>query len=412
MTVGHLIALDDFGGLQTLFMSFAAYSSRDGEQPITINRAKRPPLDVFSADLERSGIAPISPRSGIAARFAKVAGKAKLENLGQQLENTEYRWSLEQIARRERLSGLISWNALPWKGLVPKNGSLALYDHGLSSIQRPTRPNRERMRLASLVICVSSANEALVRERWGWEGEIHRLMNPLRSAIADAPKRDTPKSLDDGPIIVGVASRLMAFKGIVSVVHAIKHIRDKGYDAKLRIAGDGPELKNLQTATDKLGLSEHVEFRGLVSDMREFLADIHIFVAASIREPFGLSPLEALALSTPTVVSAVDGHGDVLPFAGAASMIEPTLSLEEYEKLGSSLTRIPEFVYSPTRQHLVLPRALDPEAVAVELRNIIDNYEVAAVRAWTAAAAVRDRNSMETYVSDFRKLIARVGANV
>jgi len=412
MTVGHLIALDDFGGLQTLFLSFAAYASEEGQPPLIINRAKQPPLDIFQTELGRNGVESFSPQLKYAAGLAKAVGNISLGKLPGRIESLEFRRSLEQIARRERLKGLVSWNGLPWKALVPKNGWLTVYDHGLSSIQRPTRRNRMRMRLSSQIICVSRANEALLREHWGWDGEIHRLMNPLRSAIADTPMRDYPKALADGPIIVGVASRLMAFKGIASVVHAIKHVRDKGYDVKLQIAGEGPELENLQTTTDKLELSEHVEFRGLVSDMGEFLNGVHVFVAASIREPFGLSPLEALALSIPTVVSAVDGHGDILPFPEAASMIEPTLSLGEYAKLGSSLNRMPEFVYSPTKGHLMLPRAIDPEAIAVELGDIIDNYEVAAERAWKAAVAVRDRNSMDAYMNSFKRLVAGFGAAV
>src|SRR5690606_4001929 len=124
----------------------------EGQPPLIINRAKYPPLDIFRVELERNGIASFSPQPGFAAGLAKAVGGINLGRLPKRIENLGFRRGLEQIAQRERLDGLVSWNGLPWKALVPKDGWLTVYDHGLSSIQQPTPENRMRMRLASQII--------------------------------------------------------------------------------------------------------------------------------------------------------------------------------------------------------------------------------------------------------------------
>ena len=63
-----------------------------------------------------------------------------------------------------------------------------------------------------------------------------------------------------------------------------------------------------------------MQFDGFVANMGAFYHKIDMLVAPSIREPFGLTPLEALACGIPTIMSDVDGHPEVQPFVGASKL--------------------------------------------------------------------------------------------
>lgn len=88
-------------------------------------------------------------------------------------------------------------------------------------------------------------------------------------------------------------SRLDWHKSVDDIVRAFD-----GLDAKLVVAGDGPERDDLEQIA-----SENVEFTGYVSEERkkELLAGAKAFIFNGQHEDFGISPVEALAAGTPLI---------------------------------------------------------------------------------------------------------------
>lgn len=86
-------------------------------------------------------------------------------------------------------------------------------------------------------------------------------------------------------------SRLDWHKSVDDIVRAFDD-----FDAKLVVAGDGPERDDLERIA-----SENVEFAGYVSEERkkELLAGAKAFIFNGQDEDFGISPVEALAAGTP-----------------------------------------------------------------------------------------------------------------
>jgi len=86
-------------------------------------------------------------------------------------------------------------------------------------------------------------------------------------------------------------SRLDWHKSVDDIVRAFD-----GLDAKIIIAGDGPERDELQRIAE-----DNVEFRGYVdeAEKRDLLAGARAFVFNGQDEDFGISPVEALAAGTP-----------------------------------------------------------------------------------------------------------------
>lgn len=127
------------------------------------------------------------------------------------------------------------------------------------------------------------------------------------SAYAQAPEAQ-------GPIVVGMASRLVWSKGADIAVEAVRRLRLRGVDVILRIAG-APDSDNPERVSDReiahWGAHAGVECIGKVDDMNAFWARAHIACLPS-RGGEGLprTLLEAAACGRPIVASAVAGIVD------------------------------------------------------------------------------------------------------
>ncbi len=152
---------------------------------------------------------------------------------------------------------------------------------------------------------------------------------------------------------VAFAGRMVREKGIDVLLRAFHTVASKLPDARLILAGNGPELEALKRLAQELGLSGQVDWLGHVP--RESL-DQHlggawvVSVPSRWDEPFGLIAAEAMMRGTAVVASAsgglaeivVDGRtgflvtpGDVPPLAQALLRILENRSLaEEMGKAG------------------------------------------------------------------------------
>jgi glycosyltransferase involved in cell wall biosynthesis len=113
--------------------------------------------------------------------------------------------------------------------------------------------------------------------------------------------------------------RLVPRKGIDTAVRALgRLVRHHGLAAKLVIVGGNsdvpcpvltPEIGRLHDIACAEGVAEHVQFTGRRS--REFLKLYYnaadVFVTTPWYEPFGITPLEAMACGTPVVGADVGG---------------------------------------------------------------------------------------------------------
>ena len=64
----------------------------------------------------------------------------------------------------------------------------------------------------------------------------------------------------------------------------------------------------------QLGLARHVHFTGFLrgDDVERMYAMADVYVMPSVSEPFGIAPLEAMALDVPVIVSRQSGVSEVL----------------------------------------------------------------------------------------------------
>lgn len=99
--------------------------------------------------------------------------------------------------------------------------------------------------------------------------------------------------------------RLVEGKGVRHLIAAMPQVLMRHPDARLTIAGDGPDRQQLEACAETLGLAGKVAFPGALEN--EALPSLYgraaVFVLPSLGEGLGLTAIEALGCECPVVAS-------------------------------------------------------------------------------------------------------------
>ena len=82
-------------------------------------------------------------------------------------------------------------------------------------------------------------------------------------------------------------------------------------------------LARYQSLARDLGVESNLRFIGFVPDVRPLLQDFDLLVLPSLQEPFGRSIIEAMAMRTPVIASAVGGIPEILSEGETGLLVEP-----------------------------------------------------------------------------------------
>ena len=106
--------------------------------------------------------------------------------------------------------------------------------------------------------------------------------------------------------------RLIASKGMMSLLHAFKEALAQNPRQRLWIIGDGPEQENIYRAILAMDLAKQVTMLGALPRFQvlSYMAKAHAFVLLSESETFGLVYVEALAHGLPVVATDCGGPSD------------------------------------------------------------------------------------------------------
>ncbi len=147
---------------------------------------------------------------------------------------------------------------------------------------------------------------------------------------------------------IGVVGRLSREKGHEVLLRAMRRVVGRVAEARLLIAGEGPEQGRLQGMAAALGLSDHVEFMGFVPDARSVVAASEVLAMPSLSEGLGVAALEAMALAKPVVASdagglvesVVDGEtGRVVRAGDAEALADALVEMLEFPERAREMGR-------------------------------------------------------------------------
>jgi glycosyltransferase involved in cell wall biosynthesis len=110
--------------------------------------------------------------------------------------------------------------------------------------------------------------------------------------------------------VVGTVAALRRGKGVDVLLDATPEIFDAVPDARLVIAGDGPQAAQLRAHPS--AADARVRFEPFRSPAANHLRALDVYVLASSWEAFPIGPLEALACGVPQVVTEVGGTREAI----------------------------------------------------------------------------------------------------
>jgi glycosyltransferase involved in cell wall biosynthesis len=106
--------------------------------------------------------------------------------------------------------------------------------------------------------------------------------------------------------------RLKRYKRIDLLIRAVDSLVRGGTPCRLLVAGRGDDRPRLEALRESLGVTDHVDFLGFVTEAekRQLLRKSWINTVTSVKEGWGIVNLEAAACGTPTIASDVPGLRD------------------------------------------------------------------------------------------------------
>ena len=291
---------------------------------------------------------------------------------------------------------------------LTQNSKMIYYDHGKAWYKKGfNSKNIKFLNRVDMIICVSNAAKRMLELKWGITNKnVKIIYNALR--LTCKPENQTTKSINKNkPLNIGIAGRHISFKGFSLMLYTVSELKKRKVPCKLFIAGVGNTTDDLMRLVTKLNLEDDVKFLGLVEDMKEFYSQIDLFICPSIREPFGLVNIEAMAHGCPVIVAGVDGMPEILDGANAGFVIKPTLEIEKYPEFGGSLDLLKEveYVYDPYTDTIIRPRILNPLHIADAIEELWSNPDQFSEMSKNAIQLVNEKFDYEKHVEELYEVI-------
>ncbi|MCA8945480.1 MAG: glycosyltransferase family 4 protein [Planctomycetes bacterium] len=169
---------------------------------------------------------------------------------------------------------------------------------------------------ADRVIAVSHYTKAVAVKQHGVDPS---MINVVHNGVtrAEGLQRYHLEPAPDAPPMVLFLGRVTYQKGPEFFVRAAQKVLTRAPRTRFVMAGSGDMLESMKKLARQLGIFDSFEFPGFVrgAELERIFTMADVYVMPSRSEPFGISPLEAMAYDTPVIVSRQSGVSEVLRHA-------------------------------------------------------------------------------------------------
>ena len=166
---------------------------------------------------------------------------------------------------------------------------------------------------ADHIITVSNLTRRTVIDKYGVDPAkvttVHNAVIPLSDELLSIPRREHKKDK-----VITFLGRITMQKGPEYFVEAAAKVLSKNRNVRFVMAGGGDMEHDIIRLAAKRGIADRFHFTGFLrgKEVYEMLADSDVYVMPSVSEPFGISPLEAMEMGTPSIISKQSGCAEIL----------------------------------------------------------------------------------------------------
>lgn len=166
---------------------------------------------------------------------------------------------------------------------------------------------------ADHIITVSNLTRRTVIDKYGVDPAkvttVHNAVIPLNDELLSIPRREHKKDK-----VITFLGRITMQKGPEYFVEAAAKVLSKNRNVRFVMAGGGDMEHDMIRLAAKRGIADRFHFTGFLrgKEVYEMLADSDVYVMPSVSEPFGISPLEAMEMGTPSIISKQSGCAEIL----------------------------------------------------------------------------------------------------
>lgn len=242
-----------------------------------------------------------------------------------------------------------------------------------------TLVQRVRIRRARLLVCISAVfRDHMVRD---YRFPAHATLvvpNPVRVERFQGLAGDPDRPPGQPPTVL-VLGRVVARKGVESVVALARTLLEQGHAVRIRMVG-GPSLWSDYTPLLRELPAENAEYAGQLpgAEIPGELARADLLLQASRYEPFGLTVAEALAAGVPVV-----GTSEVGALEGVDRAVATAVAPGDVQALASAVVEMlarlaadPATTRSTARAEAA--RLFAPEVVCGQISDALQQLAVGA----------------------------------
>ena len=171
---------------------------------------------------------------------------------------------------------------------------------------------KDGMENADHIITVSNLTRRTVIEKYGISPDkvttVHNAVIPLSDELLNIPRRERKEK------VVTFLGRITMQKGPEYFVEAAAKVLQKNKHVRFVMAGSGDMMDAMIKLAAKRNIADRFHFTGFLrgKQVYEMLADSDVYVMPSVSEPFGISPLEAMEMGVPSIISKQSGCAEIL----------------------------------------------------------------------------------------------------
>jgi glycosyltransferase involved in cell wall biosynthesis len=163
-----------------------------------------------------------------------------------------------------------------------------------------------------------------LRTQGGYFGSISRPTTTIPLGVDVSHFKPLERDAGSGATILFLAN-LEARKGVLDLVAAFSQLTHRHPQARLVIAGDGSQRRDLEDTISRLGLGESISVLGAIAhdETAHHYQQCDIYCLPSLGEPFGISILEAMACGKPVITTNIGGPAEIVVPQRSGLLVPP-----------------------------------------------------------------------------------------